>query len=143
MSCSWCGNQSPLFETPDYTDYCRFCCRGVIKPGPDFIFVDGMKVDERTPSIKQEPLECEKCHGLFRNRKGYDYIICPDCRKVDRRRIARLNNPWYNYGDTRAVKQCEFCGKQIVSGQKRYRKKHVREWCCEKCYKAKFGRKGK
>jgi len=143
MICHHCGNQSPLYDTYDYTDYCRFCCRWTIKPAPDLVFTDDMKEDSAVLRIKWVCFPCELCGKTDRKTKNSTRVLCTSCRDAASRRLNRERNPFYNYNDKSSVRVCDFCGKEIRAGAKRYKKRNSLTWSCGYCYKEKISTKRK
>jgi hypothetical protein len=143
MPCPHCGNQSPLIETPDFIDYCRFCCRGVSKHGPDLDFTEDMKQDDSVLRVKWVYFVCDLCGKMDRKKNNSTRTICRSCRDSATRRLTRLSNPFYTYNDTSSVRVCDFCGREIRAGAKRYKKRNSLTWACAQCYKEKISTRRK
>lgn len=144
MSCPHCGSRSIPFSDVDREHYCMNCNRGEFRPlPPEPLLTDDMI--EYPQHHKMVTFTCATCGKTDEKKRNSRRKICVTCAKKrnnDRQNRIKYKQLFYNSQERYPkMHECTFCGREIIG--KVYKKRNVREWCCEKCYKAKFGRRGK
>lgn len=142
MSCPHCGSRSIPFSDVDRLSYCMNCNRGEYRPlPPDPYLIDMLETPEHHKNVE---FICTICGKMDEKPRNSTRMICADCRKKrdnDTNNRIKRERPFYNSQERYPKPHtCMFCD-EVIKGRV-YKKRNVREWCCEVCFKKKYGKKG-